>query len=288
METKRARRRSDRATRAPMQSPGRPTGLRREHQQRFWEAIRRGLTSEAAARVANVSPAVGTRWFREGGGMSTVSSAPLSGRYVSFSEREEIAILYAQSIGVREIARRLSRSPSTISRELRRNAATRSGGFEYRATTAQWHADRRAKRPKVAKLAANDVLRDYVQERLSGTLETPDGINAPGPKTRWKGRRHGRRQDRKWATAWSPEQIANRLLVDFPDDESMRISHEAIYQALYVQGRGALRRELVACLRTGRALRVPRVRTQGRRKGFVSPEVMISERPAEASAAWRK
>jgi IS30 family transposase len=99
---------------------------------------------------------------------------------------------------------------------------------------------------------------------------------------RWIGRRHGRRKDRRWATSWSPEQIANRLRIDFPDDESMRVSHEAIYQALYVQGRGALRRELVACLRTGRALRVPRARTRGRGKKFVSPQIMISERPAEA------
>jgi len=99
---------------------------------------------------------------------------------------------------------------------------------------------------------------------------------------RWIGRRHGRRQDRRWARSWSPEQIANRLRVDFPHDETMRISHEAIYQALYVQGRGALRRELVSCLRTGRALRVPRARTQGRGKKFVTPEIMISERPAEA------
>jgi IS30 family transposase len=98
----------------------------------------------------------------------------------------------------------------------------------------------------------------------------------------WIGRRHGRRQDRRWAKAWSPEQIANRLRIDFPDDDSMRISHEAIYQALYVQGRGALKRELVACLRTGRALRVPRARTQARGKQFVSSDVMISERPAEA------
>ncbi len=82
--------------------------------------------------------------------------------------------------------------------------------------------------------------------------------------------------------AWSPEQIANRLKIDFPDDESMRISHEAIYQALYVQGRGALKRELVACLRTGRALRVPRARTQRKAWAHVTPEVMISERPAEA------
>jgi IS30 family transposase len=102
-----------------------------------------------------------------------------------------------------------------------------------------------------------------------------------GPAVRWIGRRHGRRQDRRWATSWSPEQIANRLQVDFPDDGSMRISHEAIYQALYVQGRGALRRELAACLRTGRALRVPRARSQGRGKKFISPEIMISERPAE-------
>src|SRR5207253_1710880 len=83
--------------------------------------------------------------------------------------------------------------------------------------------------------------------------------------------------------AWSPEQIANRLRIDFPDDDSMRISHEAIYQALYVQGRGALKRELVDCLRTGRALRVPRARTRARGKQFVSSELMISERPAEAA-----
>ena len=214
--------------------------------------------------------------------MPTLSFAPLSGRYLSFAEREEIAILNAQHVGIRAIARRLGRSPSTISRELRRNAATRSGNLEYRATTAQWHADRRAKRPKVSKLAANDPLRQYVQDRLAGVIARPDGEVVSGPEVRWIGRRHGRRKDRRWATSWSPEQISNRLRLDFPDDESMRISHEAIYQALYVQGRGALHRELVACLRTGRALRVPRARTRGRGKKFVSPEVMISERPAEA------
>ena len=213
--------------------------------------------------------------------MPTVSPAPLSGRFLSFVEREEIAVLHAQGCGVREAARRLGRSPSTVSRELRRNAATRGGGLEYRARTAQWHADRRARRPKVAKLAANGALRRYVQDRLSGTITAPDGAAVAGPAVRWIGRRHGRRQDRRWATSWSPEQIANRLRVDFPDDGSMRISHEAIYQALYVQGRGALRRELAACLRTGRALRVPRARSQGRGKKFISPEIMISERPAE-------
>jgi IS30 family transposase len=214
--------------------------------------------------------------------MPTLSRAPLSGRYLSFAEREEIAILRAQEVGVRETARQLGRSPSTISRELRRNAATRGGRLEYRATTAQWHADRRSERPKVAKLAANQRLRSYVQQRLAGEIRRPNGIPVSGPEVRWIGRRHGRRKDRRWAHLWSPEQIANRLRVDFPDDGSMRISHEAIYQALYVQGRGALRRELTACLRTGRALRVPRARTQGRGKTFVSPQIMISQRPAEA------
>src|ERR1700690_1925536 len=106
----RRRRAADRALRPAMRSPGRPTGWRREHRQRFWEAIARGLSSEEAALEVGLSS----------------------------GEREELAILHAQEFGVREIARRLSRSPSTISRELRRNAATRGGGFEYRATTAQW------------------------------------------------------------------------------------------------------------------------------------------------------
>jgi IS30 family transposase len=214
--------------------------------------------------------------------MPPISLAPVSERYLSFAEREEIAILHAQKRAVRSIARQLGRSPSTISRELRRNASTRSHAVVYRATTAQWHAERRASRPKVSKLAANDALREYVQDRLAGTIAKPDGEAASGPEVRWIGRRHGRRQDRRWAKSWSPEQISNRLRIDFPEDESMRISHEAIYQALYVQGRGALKRELVACLRTGRALRVPRARTQGRGKKFVTSEIMISERPAEA------
>ena len=208
------------------------------------------------------------------------SSPPTAGRYVSLAEREQIALLRAQSLGVREIARQLVRSASTISRELRRNAATRSGGFEYRAITAQWHADRAARRPKRAKLAINAVLRTYVQDRLAGKVATPRGKVIAGPTVAWKGRRYGRRQRRRWARAWSPEQIAHRLPIDFPEDISMRISHEAIYQALYIQGRGALRRELTACLRTGRALRVPRERTRGRGKSFITPEILISERPA--------
>jgi transposase, IS30 family len=265
-----------------MRSPGRPTPGRREHRQRFWAAIARGVSSEDAAVEAGVSAAVGVRWFREAGGMPSVTQARLSGRYLSFAEREEIALLRVRGCGVREIGRLIGCSASTISRELRRNSATRGGGLEYRATTAQWHADRRATRPKPAKLAVNTRLREYVQDRLSGAIERPDGTRVSGPDVRWIGRRHGRRKDRRWARSWSPAQIANRLRVEFPDDESMRISHEAIYQSLYVQGRGALRRELTACLRTGRALRVPRARTRGRGKQFVSDEILISERPAEA------
>ncbi len=271
-----------RAMRGQMWSPGRPSTARRVDRVRFWEAIARGLSSEDAAVQAGVSPAVGSRWFRQGGGMPPISLAPVSGRYLSFSEREAIAILRAQQLGVRGIARRIGRSPSTISRELRRNASTRSHWVTYRATTAQWHAERRASRPKVAKLAADAALQAYVQDRLAGTIARPDGELVPGPDVGFIGRRHGRRADRRWARSWSPEQISNRLRVDFPDDGSMRISHEAIYQALYVQGRGALRRELVACLRTGRALRAPRARTRGRGKQFVTPEILISQRPAEA------
>jgi IS30 family transposase len=277
----RTRRRSDRALRARMRSPGRPPVGRREHRQRFWEGVALGMSSVDAARAAGVSPVVGVRWFRQSGGMPSVSLAPLSGRFLSFTEREEIALHRARGRGVREIARELGRAASTISRELRRNAATRSGNLEYRATTAQWHADRKSRRPKVAKLAANDALKRYVQDRLGGRIATPEGWSLRGPKVPWTGRRHGPRKARRWAAAWSPEQIANRLPLDFPDDASMRISHEAIYQALYVQGRGALRQELTTCLRTGRALRVPRARARGRGKGFVSPEIMISERPAE-------
>ena len=247
----------------------------------FWARIADGLTSEDAAVACGVSAPVGTRWFRHGGGVPPICLVPPSGRYLSFAQREEIALLKAQQCGVREIARRLGRSPSTISRELRRNAATRGGRLDYRASIAQWKAERQAGRPKVSKLAENDRLREYVQDRLAGAVAAADGSPVAGPTVRWVGRRHGRRQDRRWARAWSPEQIAHRLRFDFPDDEAMRISHEAIYQALYVQGRGALRRELTACLRTGRALRVPRARTRGRGKKFITPEVMISERPAE-------
>ena len=263
-----------------MKSPGAPRH-RREVEREFWREIAKGLLPEEAAAAVGVSQAVGGRWFRHGGGMPTVDLAPLSGRYLSFREREEIALLKMQGAGVRQIARLLARAPSTISRELRRNAATRGGRLDYRASVAQWKADLVARRPKTAKLLANERLRDYVQERLAGQVRRPDGTLVAGPVAAWSGRNKPRRGDRRWATAWSPEQIANRLPLEFPDDESMRISHEAIYQALFIQSRGALERELVACLRTGRALRVPRARAKRQTWAHVTPEVMISERPAE-------
>jgi transposase-like protein len=157
-----------RAVAAGMRGKGRPPAGRREHRVRFWEAIARGASSENAAVEAGVLPAIGVRWFRKGGGMPSLTLAPVSGRYLSFAEREEIAVLLAGGHGVRAIARRLGRAPSTISRELQRNAAVRTGRPEYRASTAQTHADRRARRPKTAKLVTNPRLRDYVQDRLAG------------------------------------------------------------------------------------------------------------------------
>ena len=259
---------------------GHPPAGRREHRVKFWQAIARGASSVDAAAEAGVRPEIGVRWFRKGGGMSPLTFAPVSGRYLSFAEREEIAVLLAGGSGVREIARRLGRAPSTISRELQRNAAIGRGRVEYRASTAQRHAERRARRPKPAKLAVNPQLRAYVQDRLAGAVRRPDGSVA-GPQVGWRGRRQGPRKDRRWGQSWSPEQISARLRVDFPDDESMRVSHEAIYRSLYIQGRGALRRELTACLRTGRALRVPRNRASRGNRSFVTDELLISERPAE-------
>ena len=200
---KRKRRRSDRAGRPAMRSPGRPRVAGRAEQQRFWKAIARGLSSEDAAVSCGVSPPVGGRWFREGGGMPPISLAPRSARYLSLAEREEIAILRAQGAGVRDIARRVRRAPATAQstpdtpRPPLRVAALRRSSRE----TVD-HSHRRAKRPKIAKLATNDRLRHYVQDRLAGTVRAEDGRPVPGPHaSAWSGRRHGRRQDRHWATS---------------------------------------------------------------------------------------
>ncbi len=183
--------------------------------------------------------------------MAPIELSEPSDRYLSFSEREEIALDRAAGLGVREIARRLGRSPSTISREIDRGCLANRPAGRYKASVAQARAEERARRPKPAKLALDPVLRDWVADKLEHQQ-------------------------------WSPEQISRRLRLEFPDDEGMRISHEAIYQSLYVQGRGELRRELTKGLRTGRARRKPRRRADGRRERF-KDKIMISERPAEAA-----
>ena len=165
---------ADRALRPAMRSPGRPEPSRAV-ERAFWRLIAEGVTTEAAAVEVGVSAPVGSRWFRHAGGMSPITLCEPTGRYLSFAEREEIAILRAQDHGVREIARRLGRDPSTISRELRRNAATRAGQRGSRASVAQWTAQQAAKRPKPAKLATNTRLRQYVQAKLSGAVTDAQG-----------------------------------------------------------------------------------------------------------------
>jgi transposase, IS30 family len=223
---------ADRAVRSAMRSPGAPA-LPREVQRLFWIQIATGVIPAEAAASVGASQPVGQRWFHNAGGMPPFDLTPLAGRYLSFPEREEIALLNAQGAGVRDIARVIGRDPGTISRELRRNAATRADNSGYRASVAQWKAELTAKRPKTAKLVANQQLHDYVQERLSGQISRSDGTVEAGPTPpRWTGNNKPHRKDRAWVRAWSPEQIANRIRLDFPDDESMRISHEAIYQSL--------------------------------------------------------
>ena len=189
----------------------------------------------------------GARWVIASGGVRPRRGRNLQGRYLCFAEREEIALARAAGESMRSIAPRLGRAPSTISRELGRNAEP-SG--RYRATSAHAAAWERAARPKPAKLATNLALRGKVEQYLE--------------------------------KRYSPEQVAGRLRVEFPDDPEMWVSTETIYQSLYVQSRGALRRELTRCLRTGRALRHPG-RQPGQRKNRIPNMVNISERPAEAT-----
>jgi len=236
----------------------------------FWRLIGQGLSTVEAGRAVRVCAPQAGQWFRDAGGMAPISlSEPSCSRYLSLAEREEIAVQLAAGRSVRAIARLLGRAPSTISREVHRNSRRALIGHywtnrsspacgrvprrppDYRAVPAQLRAERQARRPKVAKLAGDDRLRGYVQDKLVSRQR------------------------------WSPEQIAARLRVEFADDERMRVSHETIYQSLYVQGRGALRKELTACLRTGRAVRKPRRRDGARRKRQIPAELMISQRPAE-------
>ncbi|MBF4587400.1 IS30 family transposase [Curtobacterium sp. VKM Ac-2887] len=278
----RDRQRQVQAYRGQIPSPGRPAVAWREDRVAFWAAIAAGVKTREAGVAAGVSEPVAHRWFRHAGGVNPNLAPTLSGRYLSSHEREDIALMRARGDGVREIAASLGRAPSTISRELRRNASTRTYRLNYKASTAQWHAERRARRPKVAKLRTNQRLRDYVADKLSGRLHDSAGnrIGPEGPA--WDGKNKPHREDREWVAAWSPQQIARRLPVEFPYDPSMRISHEAIYQALYIPDRGGLTREQSWHLRRGRTKRKPRARTRMQAWAHVTASTTLKQRPAEA------
>jgi IS30 family transposase len=218
-----------------------------------------------AAIAVGVSETTGKRWFLQAGGVVPpyVHAIP-TGLRLSIEEREEIALGAARLETIGYIARSIGRAPSTVQRELRRNGIDyrsraqldptprvgrkRTAPCRYRARAGQLHADQAALRPKLARLATNGLLHDAVQAMLEDKL--------------------------------SPEQIAAILRQEFADEPNMQVSHETIYQSIYVQGRGALRRELAICLRTGRALRRPH-RKSGERRGRMPGAVSISERPAE-------
>jgi IS30 family transposase len=212
---------------------------------RLWNLKQTGLAGDAIGLKIGWSKAAVHRHIREHGGMRPCWGRELQGRSLSMSEREGILELKDQH-GVREIARRLGRSPSTISRELRRDCGVNG----YRATRAHALAFELARRTKEAKLATNETLRIRVQNDLEKSL--------------------------------SPEQISGRLRRDFPDDPEMQVSHETIYQSLYLFSRGGLKRELVKKLRTGRTLRKPKDSSETRR-GRIKDMTLIAERPPEAA-----
>jgi len=218
----------------------------------FWEQVRAGSSMEAAAAAAGFSKEHGRGVLRQCGGMMPQHfMRPLSGRFLSPLERVTIAVAHSQKLSTRKIAALVGRSPSTVSRELSRNRLP--SDKRYDARLAQFRSERRGLRPQPSKLAKNPVLHEWVQQRLN-----------------WR---------------WSPEQISNVLRRDFPTQESMRVSHETIYRALFVQARGSLKRDLEVKLRTGRTLRQPRKQraSDGRVVNRISEMVMISERPAEAA-----
>ena len=218
----------------------------------FWERVRFGDSVAEASAAAGVSRDTGTVWIRDAGGVNPYSTDVVAGRYLSLAERELIAEMRQDGDGVRVIATALGRSPSTVSRELKRNLTTAGHGRHrerYRPGPAQRQADLRSRRPKTTKLADCPRLAREVQRLL--TLK------------------------------YSPEQVSGRLKVGFPEDERMRVSHETIYQELYIHSRGALKRDLVACLRTGRAVRRPR-RSAADRRNRIPDKTNISERPEEA------
>jgi transposase, IS30 family len=220
--------------------------LPRAVQVRFWAVVRAGVAVKPACAVVGVSHETGRRWFGQVGGVIGNAPRPLGDRYLTAQEREEISRGLIAGHSVRRIGRDLRRPASTISREVNRNGGRR----QYRAHAADAAARQRARRPKPAKLAANPRLRQRVQDGL--------------------------------LKRWSPQQIAATLKRELPDQPEQWVSTETIYQSIYVQGRGALRRELARCLRTGRALRKPRRQAQARRPRIPNL-VELSARPAEAA-----
>ncbi len=233
-----------------------PQGRKKLHAERqaYLDLVAQGVGTAQACRVAGVNRRTGHRWrygrVSQAGREAQPPARPSpSGRFLSVEDRILIADLRREGRSLRSIAAELGRDPSTVSREVRRNAHPRTG--DYRPHAAQAQADARRPRPKISRLAANPKLRQAVQDGL----------------------------DRRW----SPEQIVRRLRQDFPDRPGMHVTHETIYQALYVQGRGELRRELTRALRTGRAVRRPHRQPGQRQSRFTTPMVMISDRPAEAA-----
>jgi transposase, IS30 family len=223
---------------------GRPR-VRRSLEREFWEQVPRSSSWSGAGVGIGVSVDVVERWVAESGGVKPRLVEPV--RSLSYRERCWIEALHAAGHSRADIARRLGRHRSTIGRELDRNGTRRVRRDGYTAVNAQSKADAAARRPKPAKLATELPLRRQVQDRLR--------------------LRH------------SPEQIARRLREEFPEDPEMWVSHETIYQSLYVQSRGGLKRELARHLRTGRTLRKPHRQVGQRRERFAGM-VMISERPA--------
>ncbi|MFE6691008.1 IS30 family transposase [Streptomyces sp. NPDC057743] len=229
--------------------------------------MKQGFSNNEACRIVGINPKTGRRWRngRNATGRDVAAppvrpvapaptaSAP-SGRYLREDERIHIADRLREKASLRTIAAELGRSPSTVSREIRRNGIPlRAGGrrLAYRPQAAQVRAEARRPRPKPSKIKQNPELRDFIQDRL----------------------------DKRW----SPEQICQALRARFPDRPEMHVVHETIYQALYVQGRGELHRELVRALRTSRVRRKPRRQAQQRQPRYKQPMVMISERPAEVA-----
>jgi len=212
----------------------------------FWAAMARGEFITDAAAAAGTYRKQGTRWLFSAGGVRPRRGRDLKGRCLTLAQREEIALGRARGDSIRRIAALIGRSPSTVSRELRRNA---DGLGRYRATTAHGLAYQRSSRPKPAKLLTNSVLGAKVEADL--------------------------------AKKYSPEQIAGRLKVEFCNQPEMQVSTETIYQSLFVQSRGALKQDLTRCLRTGRAVRRPS-RKVGQRKNRIPNMINVSERPAEA------